>query len=173
MKQSEKLDLILRELYKYRFDGRYYNIGGLLIDLNIDFEEYTELRMLCKRLEDDGLIKTMWVKAGANACLTSYGIEYCEETSYSYRTQSQNVNIHYDINQVDQKIKEILKAIEKEKSLNEEEKNEMIDNLDEIITILKADKRPKVSYKTLLENSASIAGISSLVVELGKLIFKL
>lgn len=37
MKQSEKLDLILRELYKYRFDGKYYNIGWILTNLNIEF----------------------------------------------------------------------------------------------------------------------------------------
>lgn len=192
MKQSEKLDLILRELYKYRFDGKYYNIGYLLEILNIEFEEHSELRMLGKRLENDGLIRTIWMKSGASACLTSHGIEYCEETSYSnsgsslvtnnYQitiqnspnsnivTQSTNTYIQSNFNQITEKITQILNAIKEESSINEDEKRELIDNLEEIEILLKADKKPKASYKTLLENSASIAGIGSLVVELGKLI---
>lgn len=38
MKQSEKLDLILRELYKYKNDGKYYSIGRICDSLFIPID---------------------------------------------------------------------------------------------------------------------------------------
>jgi hypothetical protein len=36
MKQSEKLDIILRYLYERRDDGREYNIAGILAESNVE-----------------------------------------------------------------------------------------------------------------------------------------
>lgn len=193
MKQSEKLDIILKELYQYRFDGKYYDIGGLLNDLNIDFEPYTELRMLGKRLVDDGLIKTIWVRQGPAASLTSRGIDYCEETSYSYNNSpivnnnynisilnsnnsniiasSNNITINYNHNQITGVIDKIKEAINNEEKLLHEEKIELIECVEEVHSVIKQEGTPKTSYKALLENTSNFAGIGSLVLELGKLIF--
>lgn len=192
MKQSEKLDIILKELYKYKFDGKYHDIGLLLTNLNIDFEPYNELGMLGKRLETDGLIKTIWTRQGPSACLSSKGIEYCEETSYSNSnaiinnnynislqnsnnsniiTSSNNITINYNYKQIEEVINKIKKGIINEETLDENSKTDLIECVEELHSVVKNEGKPKITYNALLENTSNFAGIGSLVLELGKLIF--
>ncbi len=52
MKQSEKLDLILRFLYKKKFDDFYYDLTTILLDYGIEVNS-GEGFALGKRLEHD------------------------------------------------------------------------------------------------------------------------
>jgi hypothetical protein len=87
MKQSEKLDLILRELYKYKNDGKYYSITSICESQNIPIDSQHEIFNISKRLHTDDFINQSTYDDCA-AELTSYGIEYCEENSYSYSGHS-------------------------------------------------------------------------------------
>lgn len=51
MKQSEKLDIILRYLYERRDDGREYNIAGILAESNVETNQ-TEVSRLASQLRD-------------------------------------------------------------------------------------------------------------------------
>ncbi len=97
MKQSEKLDLILRELYKYKNDGKYYSIGWICQTLNIPTDSILELNKIAHRLKDDSYINTIFSHNDCQAELTTYGIDYCEEDSYSY-SGSAIINNNYHIN---------------------------------------------------------------------------
>jgi hypothetical protein len=194
MKQVEKLDIILKELYKYRFDGKFYDIGTLLEDLKIDVEPHTELRMLGKRLEEDGFIKTIWQRYGPSACLTSYGIEYCEENSYTYTGQSvitnnynmtitnspnanivsnsSNVNIQItNYREIKNKIETLKDTVNKNNEIESAKKTEILECIDEIETTIDAGKKPKFSFASLTHIAGSLSEVGLLVVELGRLIF--
>lgn len=83
MKQSEKLDLILRELYKTKNDGTPYSISDIFRNLNIPLDSTFELLSIAELLKDDGFIKSFTMLTDCDALLTSRGIKYCEENSYS------------------------------------------------------------------------------------------
>lgn len=88
MKQSEKLDLILRGLYQHMNDGLYWPISEVLKPLGIQLN-FEELWRLAHRLHDDGYIESPISDGQDVICkITSYGIEYCEESSYTYTGQS-------------------------------------------------------------------------------------
>lgn len=194
MKQVEKLDIILKELYKYRFNGKYYEIGSLLDELKIDVEPHTELRMLFKRLQDDGYIKLISFGHRTSACLTSYGIEYCEENSYTYIgrsiitnnynltiknspnanivSNSSNVNIQItNYGEIKTKIETLKYVVSNSKEIDSAKKIEILDCVDEIETTIDAGKKPKFSFASLTHIAGSISEIGLLVVELGRLIF--
>lgn len=194
MKQSEKLDLILKSFYDHRFDGMQEfsttHFGKLMPLAN-----ERELDVLIKRLQADGYLKTyLFEENGGIGQITSRGIEYCEEDSYSYRgsslvtnnysfsvnnssgisivNASKNVNINIsNINDINNKIEDLLKAVNASTIISESIKLEIIECVDEIKTSLASDKKPKYSFKSLLEMTSNLAGIGSLVAEIGKLIF--
>ncbi len=81
MKQSEKLDLILKELYKHKYDGKYHSIADAFLLRKIPINIYVELRSLTQRLKDDGFIKVVFQRDDCFGELTTSGIEYCEKNS--------------------------------------------------------------------------------------------
>jgi hypothetical protein len=85
MKQSEKLDLILKELYKHKNNGGYYSLNEIFIELGIPINiAGQELVNLGNRLKNDGYVDVL--RFEINDCIaqiTTYGIEYVEEDSYS------------------------------------------------------------------------------------------
>jgi len=154
MKQSEKLDLILRELYKYKNDGRHHSIGLICKALNILLDSDLEMGNLASRLKTDGLINATITIGDSLAELTSSGIEYCEENSYSYSgqsiitnnynisvvnspnsnivSQSSNVSITQSINEVNQTIEKIRETIASDSTIEMYKADEILECLNEI-----------------------------------------
>jgi len=193
MKQTEKLDLILRELYKLRFDGHVYALKDICKENNIPIEPVNEVRALASRLKDDGYVNATFTFDDSLVEITSYGVEYCEEDSYTYKnhsiitnnynlsitnspnaniiSNSSNVNISIaNYAEIKNKFEQIREAIESE-NITEEAKNDLIECLNEVEILVDSEKKPKFAFKQLLEIGSSIAGVGSLIVELGKLIF--
>lgn len=190
MKQSEKLDLILRELYKYKNDGRYYSIGLISQSLNIPLDSFLELRNLAHRLESDGYIKTIFTRDDCSATLTSYGIEYCEENSYSYSgqsvitnnysisivnspnsniiNQSSDVTITQNISEVNNAIEKIRESITSDDSIDKTKASEILECLNEIQECIKNNQKPKYAIKSLIDIAGGISSIVSWVTVLGQ-----
>ena len=191
MKQSEKLDLLLRELYNYKFDGHVYSLKEICQEKNLPIEPYNEVRTLAHRLIDDRFITGNFTMDDCVAEITSYGVEYCEENSYTYRghsiitnnysisiSNSPNANIVSNSSEVNiiitnhAEIKNKISQIKDEiSSLSHESKEDLLQCLEEVETTIEAGKKPKFSFKQLLEIGSSISGIGSLILELGELIF--
>ena len=192
MKQSEKLDLILRELYQYKNDGKYYSIGWICQSLNIPLDSILELNKLAHRLKDDGFINTMFTHNDCSAELTSFGIEYCEENSYTYSghsiitnnynisivnspnsnivNQSQDVTITQNISEVHQAIEKIREIITKDNSIKKEKVDEILECLNEIQEAIKNNQKPKFAIKSLIDIVGGISSISSWVTILGQFV---
>ncbi len=83
MKLTEKLDLILLELYKTKYDGKYYPIIEICQKANIPYDSIIEINEMGRRLQNDGYIKSILYLDGCSAYITPYGIEYCEKDSYN------------------------------------------------------------------------------------------
>lgn len=73
---EEKKKIVLKELYKYKFDGRYY----VIVDILEKFVQvgYNEAFSIGEALENQGFIKFVASKQGASAEITSDGVEYVE-----------------------------------------------------------------------------------------------
>jgi len=192
MKQSEKLDLILRELYKYKNSGNYQSIVFICQSLEIPLNSILELRNLSKRLETDGYIKTLFQRNDCYAELTSYGIEYCEETSYSYSGhsvitnnysisivnspnsnivhQSSNIEIFQNSEDINQIIEKIRGTITIDNAISSDTAANILDCLNEIQECVKSQIKPKFAIKSLIDISGSISSIASWVTTLGQLL---
>jgi hypothetical protein len=96
MKQSEKLDLILRGLYKHKDDGQWWSVKEILQSCNLPTNA-EETRRLAQRLKEDNYISAPGYHLDDVFCkITTYGIEYCEESSYTYTGHSLITN-NYNI----------------------------------------------------------------------------
>ncbi|MBJ6118989.1 hypothetical protein JAO76_12345 [Pontibacter sp. BT310] len=190
MKQFEKLDLILRELYKYKNDGKYYSIEHICYSLNIPLDSSLEINKIAHRLKDDGFINAMFRLNDCMAELTSYGIEYCEEDSYSYSghsiitnnysisivnspnanivNQSNNVTITQNIGEVTQAIEKIRETIATDYTIEKERAAEILECLNEIQESVKENKRPKFAIKSLFDMTSGISSIASWLTVLGQ-----
>ena len=76
MEQSEKENLILRELYNHKNDGTLYSIKLICQSLNIPIENFWELQEISNKLQVDGYINAKYTVTDCYAELTSDGIEY-------------------------------------------------------------------------------------------------
>lgn len=190
MKQSEKLDLILKELYKYKNDGGYYSIGWLCESLNIPLDSNLELNKLAHRLKKDGYINAIFTHNDCSAELSTYGIEYCEEDSYSYSgssiitndysisivnspnsnivSQSNNVTIIQDISEMNKTVEKIKDLVAIDQTIDKKKAYEILDCLNEIQESLKNNKKPKWAIKSLFDMTSNIASISSWVATLAQ-----
>ena len=96
MKQSEMLDVILRYLYERRNSRVEYSIASILEESNIAVD-YNEMARLANQLRVDGFIElNVLSQKLKKAKITSKGITYCEEGSYSNKGKGQTVvnNFH-------------------------------------------------------------------------------
>ncbi|GEM_PF-932368 len=190
MKQSEKLDLILRELYKYKNDGKYYSIDSICQTLNIPIDSVLELNKLAHRLKEDGYINVMFRHNDSIAELTTHGIDYCEENSYSYIghpimtnnysisivnspnsnivNQSDNVTITQNIGEVRNAIERIREVVATDMTIDKIKAAEILECLNEIQDGLKNNQKPKFAIKSLLSIASNIASIGSWVTTLGQ-----
>ena len=180
MKQTEKFDLILRELYKYRNDGNYYSIYDICQEINVPFDSVMEIEKISHRLHDDGYVDAIFLVNGASAQLTSYGIDYCEGDSYTYKGQplitnnivnnivnngsnaniinnSTNITItQSSINEINQAIDKIRETVSTDISIDTEKVTEIVECLNEIQENIKNNQKSKFAIKSLIDITDSI-----------------
>ena len=82
MTLEEKKKIVLKELYKYKFDGRYYEIIDIIE--KFDQVEINEAFSIGKSLEKKGFVKLIGSKQGAAAEITADGVEYVESYLLDY-----------------------------------------------------------------------------------------
>jgi len=189
MKQSEKLDIILRYLYERRDNRQEYNIAQILSESKVDTNP-TEVSRLAGQLRDAKLIFLNDLSHTLKkARITAKGITYCEESSYSHKGQSvvnnyniinsSNANIVVNSSQVDitqttqDKAKKIINkirdAVGNDESVKLDVRKEILECLTEIEAGVENNKAPKFAIKSLLGIGSDIASISSLLVSLAQL----
>lgn len=191
MKQTEKLDIILKKLYDYRYDGQYYKIDLIFSEKKIEYQG-EETFILAKRLEDDGLVQ----RAGnisTSVRLTSHGIDYCENDSYTYSGSSVMTNnynltisnspnailnnqspnsifITGDLNKLSTTIDQIRETILNDESIGKEKKLDIQHSLTQITNELKEGELKKESVKKFLDKTSKISSIGSFLLNLMRLI---
>lgn len=178
MTHKEKLDKILYLLYPLRYKGSQYRISEILMNGGVDFEA-EEPRILAKRLDEDGLIKASFTKDGAFVRLTSRGIEYCEEESYStpstpvinlfsisnspnttIQIGNENIGTYNDNKLTNDKILELRELIKDNTELTEVMVQEIGECLNELDEKIKSKKKiPNLLLKGLLSTTADIGTI--------------
>lgn len=195
MKQSEKLDLLLKGYYSKKDNHNLYFPDQILKENNIPYTDNREATMLAKRLYDDKLITAQNISGlRIRGKITSYGIDYVEGDSYTHKgsaiitnnynttisnssgvsvvNSSSNVHVNIsNIGDISNKIDELVKYIQASPDVPAEVKTEMIDCIDEVKNSLLLDKKPKYAFDALLTMANNFAGISTLAIEIGKLIF--
>ena len=75
----EKEDLIIKELYNYRSDGKYHSISAICESLNIPLDSLLEMQDIVKNLKEDRFISAYFTMNDYSAVITNDGIEYFEE----------------------------------------------------------------------------------------------
>lgn len=189
MKQSEKLDVILRYLYERRNDRREFSIAEILKESNVQADE-NEIGRLANQLRVDKLIElNVLSQKLKKAKITSKGITYCEEDSHVKKGESivnnyhivnspqANIVVHSSqvtINQeqhekASQIINEIKAAISKDESVEIAMRTEILECLTEIEAGIANQKAPKFAIKSLLGMGSDIASISGLALNLAQL----
>lgn len=191
MKQTEKLDIILKELYKFKFDGKYYAINEILSKADCDVTR-DEGFALAKRLDNEGLIKMLATKDDVFGSITSYGAEYCEIDSHTYAgsavitnnyeikienspgasivSQSKNVTINTQVNDIAGILTKILTIIDKDDSIDLDKREIINECAMEIQNNLNVGKVPNFGLKTFLGLVGDISSVSSLALTLGQMI---
>lgn len=189
MKQTEKLDFLLKQLYKHRSDYQYTDVIDIF-GLMKDGVSETEAKLMVERLEDLRYIKKISTKDGLSAKITSKGIEYCEEDSFAKNgypiinnnynlniknspnsnivNNSSNINIGSDINELNQLLDNILQKIKSDQELHDEKKIDINECILEIRNNLKEDKIPKFGIKTLLSLLSDISSVGGLAINLAQ-----
>lgn len=187
MKQSEKLDLILKTLYE-RQDKRG-EMHELLSKYNIEVSG-TDASIMGRKLAKEGLIDFIEVVGGGGfVSLTGDGVAYVEEDSYSHKghaiinnnyniSNSQNtsfvsnssqVSINQSIGTISQKINEIANNIKVDSSIDDKQKEELLTCLEEVSQGIKDNRTPKWAFSSLMNMSANIASVAQLVIQLGQM----
>lgn len=193
MKQSEKLDIILKELYEKRDERKPVLINELVKSAGLEVSQQ-ELIRLCRKLKEDHYIALQEVSnTRMMGRITAEGISYCEEDSYSQKGQSVlNVTHNYTItgspqanivinssqvtiNQSQEQdasgiIEEIRQVMERDGAIDFALKEEIAECLDEIKLSIDAGKQPKFSMRQLLTMGSEIASIGGLVVNLAQVL---
>jgi hypothetical protein len=191
MKQSEMLDVILRYLYERRNSRVEYSIASILEESNI-VVDYNEMARLANQLKIDGFIElNVLSQKLKKAKITSKGITYCEEGSYSSKGKGQTVVNNYHIidspqanivvgssqvtinqeqhDKAENIIREIRETISHDQTVDLFLKKEILECLTEIESGIANKKAPKFAIKSLLGMGSDIASISGLALNLAQL----
>ena len=192
MKQSEKLDIILRALYEKRDDRNSHAVSEILKFCGIETNREEVVR-LSKKLESDGFITLREISSSRMmARITAEGVEYCEEDSYSNKgrsvlnvthyiiTNSPQANIivssnNVSITQAQEKdaskiIEQIYQTMDQDRQMDFVLKQEIGECLEEIKVCLQADRQPKFAFRSLLTMGSEISSIGSLILSLGQVL---
>jgi hypothetical protein len=193
MRHTEKFDLILRALYNLRAERGDIYLQEICTSQNIPLASRDELYSIAERLEHDGYIKCIRISAGIYATLTSRGIEYCEENSYSYQgssiisnsynfniinspnanivSTSSNTSIHITSHsEIKNKINELKEHISTNSDITSNQKSDILECIEEVENAVDLGRKPKFALKQLIEQASNVAGVGSLLLDLGQLI---
>lgn len=193
MRHTEKLDQIPRTLYNLRAEKRDIDLQEICTSQNIPLASRDELYLMAERLQHDGYIKCNRVSTGVYATLTSRGIEYCENNSYSYQgsslisnnynfniTNSPNANIvsaststNIQITshgEIKNKISELKKRISTNNDITDNQKRDILECIEEVENTVESGRKPRFALKQLIEQASNFAGVGSLMLDLRQLI---
>jgi len=192
MKQTEKLDAILRNAYTGYLEHKsmgYFDVKELLAEAGVEVS-FEENFALGKRLEREGLVKLIGSRDGVSIELTSNGLEYCESESHSqpsipliqitnnHITNSPQANLvsgstattisqHNTINEFAETLKKIESQIKSSSSIAEATKALALERIDEIIGYTEArNEIPKRGLTDLIGMAADLSSVASLVLSL-------
>jgi hypothetical protein len=145
----------LKGLYEEGKDD-FHSFGIIINKYGIPVQEITELSRLARRLEGDNLIaKPIVVKNDISAKLTSHGIDYCENDSYTYDgspiinnnyninveksadttiiNQSSDINVD-KLNIIDTELNKIISYIENNEAIQKETREELIKKINNVMS---------------------------------------
>lgn len=186
MKQKEKLDLILKRLYQNRHTkNSYLSIYAILQELCI-YESDEEARTLATRLKDDHMVDAISTRGGVELKITSYGIDYCEEDSYSHAgipavalnytihgnavfgDNNSNISQRISYGQESQELlRKIAEGIDSSAELSESQKTQALECVGDIEEKLQAQKKVSAyQWSNLLNCTANIAQVTSFALQL-------
>src|SRR5690554_6143745 len=153
MKQIEKLDTLMFGLYARFKDGKQNGaLEELVGNLQIPINGSEEVRLLADRLSDDGYIKIISRnKQFVFASITSRGIEYCEEDSYTYKSKPIFISESSPVMQV---LTELTFAVRALAEGTEEQ-------LDELIDFAKSQRRPQ--YPIIMDIITTAGAVPGLI----------
>ena len=186
MKQTEKLDLILKALYEK--PGNAGEIIQLLNEKGIDVS-LDDAYKLGRRLDDAGYVKFVATRDSAWVDIKSEGIEFVEGDSFTLRGQSvitnnysisnspnanlishsSQVSITQNVDSIKQTIDQIKEEIDRVNLIDPKKRQELTECLQEVEVGISAGKAPKYAFKALTELAADFASVGSLVLQLGQL----
>lgn len=171
MKQSAKLDIILKGLYDFRFDGKYYSVKEILYNSDIE-ASVDEIFSLGKKLEEDGYIRFLGGHNDVSASITAEGIEYVEDDSYSITgtpitnnnyhisivnspnsnlvNQSSDVSIKQSLGDINEVINNIQNTIRQDSEIDKQTADDILECLDEIQQGIKNGNKSKNAIKSLI-----------------------
>ncbi|TVZ28105.1 hypothetical protein JM83_3205 [Gillisia sp. Hel_I_86] len=189
MKQKARLDFLLNELYKSKSEDQMSDIYAITDKMPDDINR-SDAKVLAERLYNLDLIKLSHTKSSLRATLTSIGIEYCEEDSFTevgkpvinhnYNltisnspnsnivNQSKSININSKIENITYLIDEISNTINQDSKVTDERKENIDECTKEIKLNLEKNNIPKFGIKSLLNLLSDIASVSSLVLSLSE-----
>ena len=166
MKQSEKLDTLLFGLYtRFKTGNENGAVEKVVENLGIPVNGSEEIRLLVDRLASDGYVNTVRPnKQCVFANITSRGIEYCEEDSYTYKSKPIFIP---ETSQVMSVLIELSHAVHTFAEGTEEQ-------LDQLIELAKSARRPQYSIiRDIITTASAIPGLVELSEKLTKELDKL
>lgn len=166
MKQAEKLDALLLQLYHHKYDGRWYSINQLFADKGITITNDVELLVTATRLVSDGLINARTTDNDISAMITGDGITFCETSSFSVPGVSLS-NLSFE--NINDKIV-ILRSYILLSDIDENLKDDLKQGLSELSIIVTAGKKPLFCLAQLLSVTIPYPIIHKELLQLRELI---
>ncbi|MEN5434218.1 MULTISPECIES: hypothetical protein [Sphingobacterium] len=175
-----------------RHQESFSRLNEIVRASNISTSSANEIDTLTDRLIADKFIDAHLFEDGDGLIkLTSLGIDYVEGDSYTSKgvpishvfyntnisnstgisvvTDSQDVNVNITSNsEVNNKLDELIRAINSNTEVSKNQQIEMIQCIDEIKSSISQDRTSKYAFQSLLNIASNFAGIGSLVLEIGK-----
>lgn len=194
MKQTEKRDAILLWLYNRRHEGRRnLYLKEIMEKLKI-YESEQKLDNIAEKLKSDNFVDLQKIAGGQVVIhkIKPDGVDYCEQDSYSHPGQSIiSLNFHGAVNssnllvgsnisnvsqayiiksEANELILKIKQILQEHEEASQNQKEELMECVNDIEDKIKANK-PVLKYQlgSLINNSAGIAQLASLAIQLGQI----
>lgn len=190
MKESEKRDLILKQLYEKKHDN-FSMLKGIMEYLHI-YESEEELNRIANRLDKDNYADIKRISHGVMIKISSLGIDYCEQDSYSHPGHpvinlnfsgvfnaanmimgANNSNNHQSVtitSEAESLIKKIQESIQQSTEIDEESKGALMECIGDIDDKVKDNKKiSKYQWSALLNNTAGLTQVSSFAIQLAQI----
>jgi len=196
MLNLHKRDLILRELYKYKFDGRYYSISWIADQIGISIGR-EEAFQIGRTLETDGVIQGVGSHDGYAGKISVAGVDYVETNSFSAPNHSILTNTYPQVSNVSAEFLDTIKGlglpsaanytfnfttnvfytlgdlkvkiestINSENGIDQDKKDEIVRLLNEVYELVSAKKSYREKGIELLGKVANMHSVYELVTQL-------